>query len=802
MSRELKPEQLRYTCDECLFEFNSTADVSELVEIIGQDRAVEAIEFGMGIEENGFNIFALGPTGAGKTATIKRFVEEKSKLKPVPDDWCYVHNFDEPREPNAIRLAPGRGREFRKDMEKLVEELKREIQQALEREDYENERTTVMEEFQKVQAEKFSELEEKARTEGFSIQRGPTGVLVVPVLEGQTMSSEQYSQLSKEVKKGLEEKGQILQQELQKTLRSGRDLEKKAREKLRDLERQTVLFAVDYHIEFLRDKYREYEEITTFLGWVQEDVVENARSIISPDQEPKEGIPSPQLQLSDGKTLDKYKVNLIVDNSATEGAPVVVEANPTFHNLIGKMERRAQYGTLFTDFSMIKPGALHRANGGYLIIEADHLFRQPYAYDALKQAIKDRMIKITDYSEMYSPLSTSGVEPEDIPLDLKVIIIGGQSVYYSLYRMDEEFAELFKVKADFNIYMERSQENMNLYARFLSARCRELGWRHFDRGGISRIVEYGSELPGDQSKLSTRFSDICDLASEANYWAEKAGSDIVRRVHVQKALDAKRRRANRVEEAMQEMIEKGDIFIDTLGEKTGQVNGLSVLSLGDYSFGKPSRITARTYVGRGGIVNIEREVKMSGPIHDKGVLILTGYLNGKYGRRGPVALSASIGFEQLYEGVEGDSASSTELYALLSSLSGFPVKQGIAVTGSVNQMGEVQPIGGATQKIEGFFDVCNYHGLTADHGVMIPAVNIKNLMLREEIVEAVDQGKFHIYPVRSIDDGIEILTGKPSGEAGEDGVYPEGTVNRAVSDRLTEFAEYWKESQGKEGESA
>jgi len=490
-----------------------------------------------------------------------------------------------------------------------------------------------------------------------------------------------------------------------------------------------------------------------------------------------------------------------VDNSSTQGAPVIVESNPTLQNLIGRVERQAQFGMLTTNFNMIKPGALHRANGGYLIIEADHVLRNPFAYDALKHAIKDRQIKISDISEMLSLISTAALEPEPIPLNVKVIIIGHPMIYYALYNLDEEFPELFKVKADFNVWMDRTDENVQMYAQFLAARCREQGFKHFDKSGIARTVEYGSELVGDQTKLSTRFATLCDIAKEANYWAKKKGSNFIRREDVQQAIDAKNRRANRVEEHLQEMIVQGDIYIDTEGEVVGQVNGLSVMSLGDYMFGKPSRITARTYVGRGGVINIEREVRMSGPIHNKGVLILVGYLNGKYGMNKPISLSASLGFEQLYEGVEGDSASSTELYALLSSLSGFPIKQGLAVTGSVNQRGEVQPIGGATQKIEGFFDVCKAKGLTGEQGVLIPKPNIKNLVLRDEIVQAVREGKFHIYPVETIDQGIEILTGKEVGELQPDGTYPEATINHAVDKRLSEFAECWKEFQQK-GEEA
>jgi lon-related putative ATP-dependent protease len=801
-NEELAPEQLRYVCDESIFEFESTADIPELSEIIGQERAVEAIEFGMEIDSDGFNIFALGPSGAGKTSTIQRFVQKKAKEKPTPDDWFYVYNFDEEHKPKALQLPPGKGREFRQDMDTLITDLKQDIVRAFEREEYEKEKATIMESFQKQQGELFKRFSSEAESESFSLQRGPTGFFVVPMHEGSAITDKEYQKLSKSQREQLEEVGSRLQQELAKVIRAVQDLEKDARQKLKELERNTVLFAVSHHIDRVKAKYREHEEVTEYLDNVREDIVSNAGRIVGSErgQEDKPSALGGILTKKQEAVMERYRVNLIVDNSSIEGAPVILETNPTYQNLIGKLERQAMFGMLVTDFNMIKPGALHRAIGGYLIIEVDHLMRNPFSYQALKHALKDKEIKITDVGEMYSLISTAGLEPDPIPLDVKVILIGNPTIYYLLYSLDEEFRELFKIKADFNVYMDRNDKNIKLYAYFLASQCKCEGWRHFDKSGIGKMVEYGSELVGDQTKLSTRFADICDLVREANFWAQKKGSDYIRREDVQKAIDSRNRRNNRIEEVLQEMIERGDIFIDVDGDEVGQVNGLSVMNLGDYMFGKPSRITARTYVGRGGVINIDREVKMSGPIHNKGVLILSGYLNGKYGGRRPVSLSASIVFEQLYEGVEGDSASSTELYALLSSLSGYPIKQGLAVTGSVNQQGEVQPIGGATQKIEGYFDVCRAKGLTGEQGVLIPKTNVKNLMLREEIVRAVEDGKFHIYPVESIEQGIEILTGKSAGELKEDGTYADGTLNHAVERRLSEFAECWKEFRGEEKE--
>jgi lon-related putative ATP-dependent protease len=801
-NNELTPEELRYVCDESIFEFDSTADIPELSEIIGQERAVEAIEFGMEIDSDGFNIFALGPSGAGKTSTIQSFVQKKAKEKPTPDDWCYVYNFDEEHKPKALQLPPGKGREFRQDMETLITDVKQDIVRAFEREEYEKEKASIMELFQKQQGELFKRFSSEAESESFSLQRGPTGFFVVPMHEGNPITDKEYQKLSKSQREKLEEAGSRLQQELAKVIHVVQDLERDARQKLKELERNTVLFAVAHHIDRVKAKYKKHEEVAEYLDNVREDIVSNAGSIVGSERGDQEkpsalgGIISKKQE----SVMERYRVNLIVDNSSTEGAPVILETNPTYQNLIGKLERQAMFGMLVTDFNMIKPGALHRAIGGYLIIEVDHLMRDPFSYQALKHALKDKEIKITDVGEMYSLISTAGLEPDPIPLDVKVILIGNPMMYYLLYQLDEEFRELFKIKADFNVYMDRNKKNTKLYAHFLASQCKCEGWRHFNKSGIGKMVEYGSELVGDQTKLSTRFADICDLVREANFWAQKRKSDYIGREDVQKAIDSRNRRNNRIEEVLQEMIERGDIFIDVDGDEVGQVNGLSVMNLGDYMFGKPSRITARTYVGRGGVINIDREVKMSGPIHNKGVLILSGYLNGKYGGRRPISLSASIVFEQLYEGVEGDSASSTELYALLSSLSGYPIKQGLAVTGSVNQQGEVQPIGGATQKVEGFFEVCRAKGLTGEQGVLIPNTNVKNLMLREEVVKAVEEGKFHIYPVETIEQGIEILTGKRAGELREDGTYAEGTLNHAVESRLTEFAECWKEFRGEEKE--
>jgi lon-related putative ATP-dependent protease len=793
---QLKGDQLRRSCDGAIFNDVRSEENGGFNEIIGQQRAVEAIEFGMDINRDGYNIFALGPSGSGKTSIIRRFVEEKASAKPVPDDWCYVNNFQDQRKPRWIRLPAGKGKAFRTDMENMVSDVQRDIARALEEESYDKEKQSIAEQFQQEQNKRLMDFKKRAGEKGYTIQRAPTGIIVIPLKDdGEPMSVEEFSTLPDKEQQAMREKGKALQQELNKVLQEIRTREKDTQNRLRELEREAVLGAVDHHLKEMREKYEKHEGVMDYLDQVKEDLVENAGSIVSAQERGDEQEQNPLVAMMaqhQEKVIERYKVNLIVDNSHTEGAPVIFEGDPSLQNLIGKVERQAQFGTLVTNYQMIKPGALHRANGGYLIIEALHLLRQPFAYQPLKQALKEKQIRIKEASELFTPITSAGLEPEPIPLDIKVIIIGNPMYYYLLFDLDEEFRELFNVKADFNTFMERNEENMKLYARFLRAHCQDEKWLPFENSGICRMVEYGSELVGDQTRLSTRFADICNLAREADFWARRDKKESIQHTHVQQAIDAREHRNNRLKDVIQEMIKRGDIFIDVRGSRPGQVNGLSITSLGDYIFGRPSRITARTYVGKDGVINIDREVEMAGPIHNKGVLILAGYLNGKYGQEKPISLSASVVFEQLYEGVEGDSASSAELYALLSSLSGLPLKQNLAVTGSVNQHGYIQPIGGVTEKVEGFYDSCKaMDGLDGSQGVLIPKANVKNLMLRQEVVDAVKKGEFHIYPVETIDQGIGLLTGREAGERQKDGTYPEGTVNALVDGRLSEFARAW-----------
>jgi len=793
---ELKPEALRCVCDPGIFDFECTAEISPLEEIIGQDRALRAIEFGVGIKSHGYNIYALGPIGTGKTTFIKNFLKEKARDLPVPDDWCYVYNFSNPHKPCAIKLPPGKGAEFRQDMDNLLGHLKTEIPRALESEDFENEKGEILKIYQGKRSEEMSKLEAEAANSNLALRSAPTGLLLIPAFQGQPLTQEQIAQLKPEQKQVFEKDASEFQGRIGETMRKIKDMEREAKSELEKLEQDTVMFAVGHFINDLKEKYDQFSSVISYLEAVQDNVMQNIGDF-NPRKLEESGPEGPasmaMLMPIIQSSLNRYKVNLIVDNSKTKGAPVIIESNPTYANLIGRMDRQIRFGALTTDFTMINGGAIHRANGGFLIIDAESMLRSFLSWEALKRVIENKELRISEAAQELNIFSTVSIDPEPIPVDMKIILIGSPNIYYLLHSLDRDFKKQFKVMADFDTQMDRNKENMHKYASFICARCVEENLIHFKKAAVAKVVEYSCELVGDQDKLSTRFIDIVDIVREASYWAGQEGKERVFAEDVKKAIAEKIYRSDRIDKRLQELMEDGTIMVDTEGAVPGQVNGLAVMQLGDHMFGKPSRITVKTFLGTKGVINIEREAKMSGRIHDKGVLILSGYLGGRYAQDKPISLSASICFEQSYEGIEGDSASSTELYALLSSIAEIPLKQNIAVTGSVNQRGEIQPIGGASQKISGFFDVCKARGLTGDQGVMLPQKNVRNLMLREDIVEAVKEGKFHIYPVSTVDQGMEVLTGMEAGELQEDGTYPEGTVNYIVDKRLRELADKLRE---------
>jgi lon-related putative ATP-dependent protease len=792
----LAADKLRWVCDVEQFDFETTADLPELEEVLGQERAVRAVSFGINISSEGYHIYALGAPGTGKTTTIEKFLERASRDGDVPDDWLYVNNFDDRDKPDALRLPAGMGCEFRDAMRDLVESLEEEIPQAFEGEEYRQEQEQLEEEIQQRSKEIFEEVRAQARERDFTIMQTPQGVIIAPVEDGEPVPPDEFEKLDEDTRREYEKIRDELQEELRDAMREIQRLQDEGKERIKELDRQVVEFAVGHRIDDLRDTYSEYDDIQDYLDAVREDILQSVQEIKQREQADEQQMP-PQMRMmaqrSQRSLYDRYRVNLIVDNSETDGAPVILERNANYHNLIGRIEHQAQFGALVTDFTMIKPGALHRANGGYLMLQARDVLTEPFAWEALKRTLMNGEIKIEPMAESYQSVSTRTLEPEPVPLDVKVIMTGNPMIYYLLYEMDEDFQELFKVKADFATDTKRTDEMLGKYAQFIAGICNSDNLLHFDRGGVAKVIEHGVRMVEDQEKLATRFGDVVDLLHQASYWAQDNGHEVVTADDVTQAINEQIYRSNRIEEELQELIDEDTLLIDTDGAVVGQVNGLAVLQLGDYAFGKPSRITTRVYAGNDGIVDIDRETELGGTLHNKGVLILAGYLGGEYAQERPLSLSASIAFEQQYSEVDGDSASSAELYSLLSALSGVPIKQGFAVTGSVNQRGEVQAIGGVNEKIEGFFMTCQHRGLTGEQGVLIPQANVKNLMLRDEVIEAVDNGEFHIYPVSHVTEGMQILTGEPMGERQDDGTYPDETINARIQERLQEFAERVRE---------
>jgi lon-related putative ATP-dependent protease len=801
---ELVPNELYRACDPASLSFDTTADLPDLTEIIAQNRAVTSVEFGMGIDTDGYNIFAVGPMGTGKTTTVYEFLKRQAAARPAPDDWIYVHNFTKPYEPNAIRLPAGKAQAFRKDMEKLVEDLQAAITQAFESEEYEKQKRTIAQQVGEQQEAKLSNLSQKAESQGFVMVRTPAGLAFVPKTpEGETMSREAYEALPPEEQKRIDEGMEALNEELQQVMRLVRQDERAGREALRDLDQKVTDFAARHLIDEACERWCKIPEMVDYLQAVLKDVVENAEDFKKSDDETPMmimGVPIAPRQRGEG-AFRKYKINVLVDNSELQGAPVITETNPVLQNLVGRVEHQAQFGALFTDFTMIKAGALHKANGGFLVLDARDVLLKPYAWEALKRTLKTGEIRIEDVAQQLGFATTATLDPEPIPFKAKIVLIGEPFIYYLLYTADPDFQELFKVKADFDSVVDRTPDNEKLYARFVAQVSRKHDLLPFSADAVARVIEQASRLVEDQRKMTTRFVDLHDLLIESSYWARRdqpnGGTPVVRREHVQKAIDQRIYRSNRVEERVREMIVDATVMVDTRGAVVGQINGLSVSSIGDYMFGRPSRITATHRLGDGEVVDIEREVELGGPIHSKGVMILAGYLGAKYASDRPLSLSARLVFEQSYSGVEGDSASSAELYALISSLSGAPIQQRFAVTGSVNQRGQVQAIGGVNEKIEGFFAVCKAFGLNGDETVLIPRANVPNLMLSPEVRQAVEAGRFHIIPVTTVDEGIALLTGIPAGDLGEDGLYPEGTINRMVVDRLALLAEKAREAARK-----
>ncbi len=800
--KALQPNSLFRKCDPKSLGFQSTDEIDAEIFSVGQERASDAIDFGINITHHGYNLFVLGPAGMGKRDIVQTLFRKKAEKDPTPPDWIYVHNFKKPDQPETINLPAGMGTEYQQDIDELIDEMQTALSAAFESEEYQDRRQAIFESFKEKQADLFNELQEKADNDNLAMIKTPSGIAFAPKDEDGVLSPEEVNKLSKEEHEKIRKKIEGLQKDLQNILQQVPVWQREAKNEMNELNKEISNFAIGGLINELLEKYQQVEGVVAHIQQIQEQVVDNADNFLTDkDQEPSNYLEALSRQHSGAPALmEKFKVNLIIDNSNSKGAPVIFENNPTFPNLIGRVEHFAQMGALMTDFRMIKPGALHKANGGYLILDARKILTQPYAWEGIKRALQTNEIQIESIGQALSLISTVSLTPAAIPLNVKIALIGDRMLYYLLTQYDPEFSELFKIEADFETTIEWNQSNQELFSKLIATFIRKQAVKPFINVAVAKLIEDSARKAQDSQKLHTKLIDLKDLIVESNFFAEKADKDEVDDEDVQKAIDARIRRADRVKDKMQESILREISLISTDGEMVGQINGLSVFTIGSYSFGKPTRITAQVSLGKGQVLDIEREVDMGGPIHSKGVLILAGYLKGRYAQSTPLSLSASLVFEQSYGGVDGDSASCAELYALLSSIAEIPIKQSLAVTGSINQHGFVQAIGGVNEKIEGFFEICQARNLTGNQGVLIPESNIKHLMLHQDVVNAVEDGLFHIFPIKHADEGIELLTGLPMGAPHEDGEYPKNTINALVKKRLETMANQLAEF-GKRDES-
>jgi lon-related putative ATP-dependent protease len=782
----LTPDALYRRCTLEGLPFDTTADLEPLPGILGQERAREAVAFGVGLRSRGYNLYVLGPAGLGKRSLVCDVLEARAKGEAAPPDWCYVNNFKQPHRPRALRMPTGQGIKLRADIEQFVEELRASILAMFESEEYRNRAEQIDAEISEKQEKIFVELGKEAAKEGIALLHTPAGFSLAPTRHGEVINAEEYEKLPEAERGRIERKMVELQEKLQKAIRQVQQLQKEKRNRIKQLNREMTMFAVGALTEDLKHRYAQLDEVLEYLAEVQADVMENIDEFRrSPEAETN----ILGLHAAEASSFRRYQVNVVVgDERPAAGAPVVIEDHPTYQNLLGRVEYIARFGMLMTDFAQIKAGALHRANGGYLIIDAYKLLTQPFSWEGLKRALSTQEIRTESLGQTYGLISTAALEPEPIPLDVKVVLLGERLIYYLLLRFDPEFGELFKVQADFEDEVVRNAEHEALYARLIASVIQREKLLPLDRSAVARVIEQSARWAADAERLSAHLERLDDLLREADYRVRQTGGTAVSAMHVQQALDSQIRRADRIRQKIQEAVLRGELLIDTDGEKIGQVNGLSVSFVGRYGFAFPTRITATTRLGDGEVIDIQREVELSGPIHSKGVMILSAFLASRYSSDRPHSLSASLAFEQTYGPVEGDSASVAELAALLSSLGGFALKQSLAVTGSVNQYGVVQPIGGVNEKIEGFFDICNARGLTGAQGVLIPAANTKHLMLREDVVDAARAGQFHVYTVETIDQAIALLSGLPAGEPDEAGNYPEASANFMAAARLLELS--------------
>ena len=782
---ELSYKSLKNICNPNNFKFETTDELDSKDLIYGQDRGIKALEFGLDVESKGYNLYLEGPSGVGKTMYTKNYVTKVASKKKTPDDWCYIYNFEEPNEPVAVSLQAGKGKEFRDDMDAFITDIKRDIKLTFGNEDFDKQKSLMQNSFEQKKSLLLEKLNKQSMKSGFQVKTAQNGVYMMPILDGKTIEEEEFAKLDEKTRKQFEENSAKVQEKIIEVINQIKTLEKENIKKIQEWQSNIALITINSHVNPLKAKYKKYPKISTFFEYIKKDILKNINLFIKDEisetkaQTLKQELVRPWLN---------YRVNLFVDNSNLTGSPVIMDSNYLYHNLFGKLEYENQYGMLKTDFTMLKSGLLHKANGGYIILQASDLLANPICYDALKKALLVKELNIENNMEQRSYMLMISLKPEPIPLNVKVLLLGDASIYQTLLALDPDFKKLFKIKVEFEETAPRTDANIMKLARFVHSFSTKEGMLPLDKGAVAKLVEYTSRLSDRQDKLSTRFNEIGEIIAESSTWAKLAKKKLVTSEFIDKTLAERIERVKKYDSLYMEMIKENTLLISTEGAEVGVINGLTILSIGDYSFGKPAKITANTYMGKSGIINIEREIEMSGTSHSKGVLILSGYLGETFAQDFPLSLTASLCFEQLYNGVDGDSASSTELYALLSSLSEIPIKQSIAVTGSVDQKGNIQPIGGINEKIEGFYQVCKQRGLTGEHGVVMPIQNVQNLNLSDEVINSVKEGKFHIYAISTIDEGIEILTGVPAGKKNKEGKFPAGTIKYLAYEKLKRYS--------------
>ncbi len=791
---ELTAKDLKDICNPSQFKFETTKEIEDSSSLIyGQERAMKAMQFGLDIDIKGYNIYLEGTTGVGKTVYTKKTLEARALKEKVPNDWCYIYNFENPNEPIAVSFPAGQGKVFKNTMESFVKDIRKDIKKTFNNDDFEKEKKTIKQEYDAKREKLLEQLNKRTMVQGFQVQSTANGVYMMPVLDGKPLGEEEFEALDENIKKDFEERSSLVQEQVFEALSAMKAIEKEAEKKIEEWQANIALLTINVHVNSIKANYKRNKKISNYLEGIKKDILKNISAFLAPEPDEK----TPQLPNQRPEVTApwlNYRVNLFVDNSRLQGAPVIMDNNYLYNNIFGGIEYENHYGAIRTDFTMLKPGLLHQANGGYIVFQAKDLMNNQACYEALKKALKIQQLGIETVVDNHSTMVMVSLKPEPIPIKLKVLLIGSSDIYHTLLSYDQDFRKLFKIKVEFEDDAPKTAENIERLANFVRNFCIQEEIIDLDKEAVAKVVEFASKIAGDKEKISTHFNAINEVVGEAATWAKLDKAKIVTRQYVEKALAERIERIKKYDDKYLEMVKDQTLLIDTDGRKIGQINGLTVITIGDYAFGKPAKITANTYMGEAGVVNIEREIDMSGSSHSKGVYILTGYLGQQFAQEFSLAVTASICFEQLYGGVDGDSASSTELYAILSSLSEIPINQSIAVTGSVNQKGEIQPIGGVNEKIEGFHQICKLRGLNGEHGVIIPIQNVRNLHLSDEVIDSVRKGKFHIYAVSTIDEGIEILTGVPAGKMDKNGNFPMGTINYLAKEKLKKYSKASKKT--------